>query len=316
MRPAEPSLAALPNPLLRYFLATRPAFLSVTLIGCVLGLAGAASGGLPIDPAKAVLTVLFALVAHAGINVLNDYYDAQNGSDAANTERLFPFTGGSRFIQNGVLTLRQTGRFGYALLVAVVPAGLWLTAHSAPGLIAIGLSGLALGWTYSAPPLKLMSRGLGEIAVAAGWLVLVIGADYVQRGRFSFAPVAAGMSFALLVANLLYINQFPDVKADAAAGKRNWVVRLGVDEARWGYLAIAILAFGWLFIMIEKGHLPAVAAMAAFPIVLSFRAARELLHHASEPRHLAPAIKMTIAAALSHGALLSAALVFATRLGR
>ncbi|MDP1635484.1 MAG: prenyltransferase, partial [Gallionellaceae bacterium] len=96
----EPTLAAFPNPLLRYFAATRPPFLSVTFAACLIGLATAAADGTVLRPLAAFFTVFFALVAHAGINVLNDYYDALNGTDAANTERLFPFTGGSRFIQN------------------------------------------------------------------------------------------------------------------------------------------------------------------------------------------------------------------------
>ncbi len=41
MPPMEPSLAALPNPVLRYFAATRPAFLSVTFVGVLVGLAAA-----------------------------------------------------------------------------------------------------------------------------------------------------------------------------------------------------------------------------------------------------------------------------------
>ena len=120
--------------MLRYFAATRPAFLSVTFVGCLLGLATAAQRGhSPRSGARPPLTLFFALVAHAGANVINDYYDAMCGCDAANTERVFPFTGGSRFIQNGVLSLRAAGVFGYALLAAVIPAGLWLTAVSAPG---------------------------------------------------------------------------------------------------------------------------------------------------------------------------------------
>ena len=95
---AEPSLAALPSPGLRYFAATRPAFLSVTFVGCLLGLATALGGGIHVDPALASVTLFFALVAHAGANVINDYYDARSGCDAANTERVFPFTCGSRFI--------------------------------------------------------------------------------------------------------------------------------------------------------------------------------------------------------------------------
>ncbi|HEX8989987.1 MAG TPA: prenyltransferase, partial [Rhodocyclaceae bacterium] len=225
--PLEPSLAALPNPLLRYFAATRPAFLSVTFVGCLLGLASAAASGVGIDAATATLTLFFALVAHAAVNVLNDYFDAQNGTDAANLDRIFPFTGGSRFIQNGVISLAATGIFGYALLLSVIPAGLWLTAHSAPGLLLIGVCGLLVGWGYSAPPLHAVSRGFGEFSVTAGWVLIVVGTDFVQRRGFAFAPLAAGLGFALLVANVLYINQFPDARADAKAGKRTLVVRLG-----------------------------------------------------------------------------------------
>mgnify|MGYP000902540562 CR=1 FL=1 len=108
--PAEPAPGLRNRPLVACVLATRPAFLGVTLFACLIGLAAAHGSGVPLDPAKALLTALFALLAHAGINVLNDYYDARSGADAANTERIFPFTGGSRFIQNGVLSEAETGR--------------------------------------------------------------------------------------------------------------------------------------------------------------------------------------------------------------
>jgi len=311
MPPAEPTLAAFRNPLARYFAATRPAFLGVTLVGCLLGLASAYAGGVGLDPATAFVTMFFALVAHAGINVLNDYYDALNGSDAANSERRYPYTGGSRFIQNGLISVSATGIFGYALLVAVVPAGLWLTRYCGPGLIWIGLAGLAVGWAYSAPPFKLMSRGLGEAAVACGWLLVVLGADYVQRGAFSWAPLVAGLPYALHVANLLFINQFPDVKADAAAGKRNLVVRLGPRRARWLYAVIAIAAYAWLIGAVVAGALPALALAALAAAIPAFSAARALARNALRPAVLDPAIRATIGAALLHGALLAAALITA-----
>ena len=121
---AEPTLDSPRNALLRYFAATRPGFLSVTFVGCLLGIASALDSGVRLDSVTAAVTLLFALVAHAGANVLNDYYDALNGSDADNGDRIYPFTGGSRFIQNGVLTMRETGRFGYGLMAVVIPAGL------------------------------------------------------------------------------------------------------------------------------------------------------------------------------------------------
>ena len=84
-----------------YWRMTRPGFLSITAVGCALGLASAAACGCGFDGVRAGITVLLALLAHAGANVLNDYCDEVNGADAANTGALFPFTGGSRFIQSG-----------------------------------------------------------------------------------------------------------------------------------------------------------------------------------------------------------------------
>lgn len=309
--PVEPTLAAFPNPLLRYFAATRPAFLSVTFAAVAVGLATAYANQVAVRPLAAFFTAFFALVAHAGINVLNDYYDALNGTDAINTERQFPFTGGSRFIQNGVISLRAAGIFGYTLLAAVVPAGLWLTAYSAGGLIWIGVAGLFIGWAYSAPPLKLVSRGAGEFAVACGWFLVVIGTDFVQRGAFAPLPAVAAVSYALHVANILYINQFPDYKADAAAGKRNWVVRLGPRQARWGYVLVAAAAYAWLIIMAAIGWLPWPALLALGAAAPATKAAREVLAHAAQPAALVPAIKATIGAAMMHGILLAAGLAAA-----
>lgn len=69
---AEPSAAALSNPLLRYFLATRPPFLSVTLFACLIGFSTARYSGIALSYGTAAATLLFALIAHAGVNVFND----------------------------------------------------------------------------------------------------------------------------------------------------------------------------------------------------------------------------------------------------
>ena len=302
--PREPTPILYARPLRRYFAATRPAFLSVTFFAVMIGLATASTGG-KVDLLRAVVTLVFALCAHAGVNVLNDYYDALNGSDAANTERLYPYTGGSRFIQNGVLSLRATRWFGYTLMAAVIPAGLWLSLVSAPALLGIGLAGLLIGWAYSAPPLQLMCRGLGELAIAAGWWLVVVGSDFVQRGSFAPLPMIAAVSYALLVVNILYINQFPDRRADASAGKRTLVVRLGPRKARWGYVAIAVLAHAWLYGAIRADWLPLLSALALVSSVPAYMAAGTLLRHARHPARFRSAISASILAANLHGLLLA-----------
>ena len=117
--PLEPHIDLLQNPLQRYLLATRPAFLSVTLIACLIGIASAWFDHVPLVAGPLLLGLLLGLLAHAGVNVFNDYYDALNGTDAANTERLFPFTGGSRFILKTVVTPFRQHYFGEVRLFEV-----------------------------------------------------------------------------------------------------------------------------------------------------------------------------------------------------
>lgn len=75
---------------------TRPGFLIITLVGCMLGMATADMCGHPPHFWTALATVVLAVMAHAAGNVLNDVHDALSGADAANTSGIFPFTGGDR----------------------------------------------------------------------------------------------------------------------------------------------------------------------------------------------------------------------------
>lgn len=214
----EPTRERLSNPLIRYLLATRPAFLTITLAGCLLGFATAVAGGAGFDSEMALATLLLAVLAHAGINVLNDYCDHLSGTDARNTQRIYPYTGGSRFIQNGVLTPLQVKGFAAALFAATIAGGVWLLSVAGAGLLWIGLAGLATGWAYSAPPLKLNSRGLGEWCVVTGMLLIVAGADYVQRGAFAPLPWQAGAPYTLLATLVLVADMVWDVLPLAALG--------------------------------------------------------------------------------------------------
>ena len=68
--PLEPTPDTLANPVKRYLLATRPAFLTIALAGCLLGFATAleAAFSWPL----ALLTLLLAVAAQAGVNAFTD----------------------------------------------------------------------------------------------------------------------------------------------------------------------------------------------------------------------------------------------------
>ncbi|HMM47450.1 MAG TPA: prenyltransferase [Thiobacillaceae bacterium] len=305
----EPTPERLTNPVVRWLLATRPAFLTMTLVGCLLGFATAIADGVGFNAIRIGATMLLALLAHAAINVLNDYCDHLNGTDARNVERLYPYTGGSRFIQNGVLTPAQMRALAVALFAATIAGGLWLLAAAGHGLFWIGLGGLFIGWAYSAPPLALNSRGAGEVSVAAGFLLVVAGADYVQRGAFAATPWLAGLAYAWLVANVLYINQFPDREADRASGKLHWVARLPPATAARGYGVMLLLAALGLAVAVGFDALPPRAAVAYVVWVPALVAWRQLHRFAATPGRLVPAIRLTLLAAHLLPLLLAAALL-------
>lgn len=288
---------------------TRPAFLMLTVVACVLGTATAAACGCGLDLPLALSATALAVLAHAAGNVLNDLHDARNGADAANQQGIFPFTGGSRLIQTGLVTERQTAELATALLVFLVPAGLLLAVKAGAGVLLLGVAGLALAWAYSAPPLRLMSRGLGELTVALVWFLVVVGADYVQRRHFFPIPAWVALGFAMLVAALLLINGFPDAEADARVGKRTLVVWLGPVKAGALYAVLVLGAHLWLVAGVWLLVPPSQALWGLVSLPFSLAAAGWLAQHVHQPERLKPALVLSVAAVLLHGLGLAAGFV-------
>jgi len=284
-----------------WFRMTRPAFLLLTVVACVLGTTTAAACGCGLDVPLAVGSTALAVLLHAWGNVLNDLHDARNGADAANTQGVYPFTGGSRLIQNGEVSTGQTADLVKALLVLTVPAGLLLAVHVGGGVLVLGAAGLLLAWAYSAPPFKLMSRGGGELTVAAVWFLVVVGADYVQRRQFFVIPASAAAGFALMVAALLLINGLPDAAADRQVGKRTLAVRLGPTGVAVLYGALVLGAHAWLVISVWWLIPPMPALWGLVSLPLSLLAWGKLCFERHQPQNLRPALALTVLATLAHG---------------
>lgn len=271
----------------------------------LIGLAVAAHHG-ALDAGLAVLSLLGAVLAHAGANVLNDVYDLE--CDRLNEDRVFPFSGGSRAITNEVLDRRTAATLGWQLTALAAVIGIVLALQAGPGLVVIGLVGLLLGWAYSAPPFRLSAKGLGELTVGLAFgVVIPAGTVFVQLGWVPLESLWAGLPYAFLIALVLYINQFPDYRADRAAGKRNWVVRLGPAAARPGYAALAAAAYGSLVALVALGLLPLAALAGLLTLPLHARALAGLWRHAARPALLRPAIVATLTGTLVHGLLVAAA---------
>ena len=298
--PAPPTCPESNSPLRMarcYFMATRPMFLTASLLAVITGTSlGWHSAG-RLDIAAALLALLIIALLQAAANVLNDVYDELNGADRLNTQRIFPYTGGSRFIQNGVLTLGQMRNWGLLLLSLATLLGLGLGAYRGITILGLGMAGIGLGVLYSAPPVQLAARGLGELAVAAGFgLLPVCGAAWLQSGRFELPVLLLSIPVSCWVANILLINEVPDAHSDAAAGKRTLVVRLGMQGASRLYTVLGVIAFACVGLTVMTGSLsPWALLLPALLLPLGLLNGRRIATATHDTAELKPSIEKTLA---------------------
>ena len=295
---------------------TRLPFLSATAIPVLLGIAIAARQGV-FDWWLALATIIGASFAHLAINVSNDIFDTLSGADEANVNPT-QFSGGSRVLIYDLVTLRQLIGLAVGLFGAAAVIGLYLVwATGSQTLLLIGIAGILLGLAYTAPPLKLVYRGLGEIAVAIGFgPIMLLGAYAVQTGTVSWEAAVASIPVAILVALILYVNEIPDRTGDAAAGKRTIPVRLPADSVTTIYLVSALAAFGVVVAGVVGGLLPPFTLLSLAVVPLAFRVHQGIRQHYHSPYTLMAVMGANVTLHLYVGLLLLVGYVFAIVVGR
>ena len=274
--------------------------------------AAAASGPLPWGWLAVVALGVFAV--EAAKNASGEVFDFDSGTDerVSDADRT-PFSGGKRVLVDRLLTRRQTWAIaaaGYGLALA---AGLLVVVVQRDArILALGLLGLVLAWTYHAPPLRLSYRGLGELAVGLCYgPLLVAGTHLVLRRELAWPPVLAALPLGLLIAAFLWINELPDATADAASGKRTLVVRLGRRRAARAFALLLAAAFLLLAALVAAGRLPVPALLGLLAALPAARAARLAIAHAEESRRLVPAQAATLLSFLVYAAATGVGLLLA-----
>ncbi len=284
----------------RLFLATRVPFLTATIVPILLGAVIARSHGY-----SAWLLTALALVGasciHLGLNVLNDIFDVSSGADAANVTPT-PFSGGSRVLLYGLVGRRSMWTLALVGFAVGCAIGGYLAFTRATLILWLGVAGVALAIFYTTPPIKLVYRGLGDIAVAAGFgPIMTLGSYAVVARTGSSEALYASVPVALLVMLILYVNQVPDRLGDERAGKRTVAVRLGRAWIIRGYDVFAAIAFALIAGGALGGVMPrwTLLALAAAPLAL--RVHRGLVSHYDDPYALVPALGSNIALHLLTG---------------
>ncbi|MDG6902020.1 MAG: prenyltransferase [Nitrososphaerota archaeon] len=206
------------------FLSTRPWSFTMTFSSVTMGTLLAALGGR--------FNILFYLVTlggmisfHAATNVLNDYFDVRHGVDkeGAPTTKYRLHPGAS-----GQVPLSSVLRLSMLLYAVTLAAAAFLSASAGAAILVITAAGILGSVLYTADPVVLKARGVGEATVFVMWgLLIPLGAYMAQTSAFSWVPVLATVPVGILVALVLLANNIRDIAYDGSVNNRTIAVRLG-----------------------------------------------------------------------------------------
>jgi len=281
----------------RMFHATRPKFFPASILPVLIGTAWGIQSSGGFSGLVFVLALLATVCVHAASNALNDVGDDSGGTDRQNDDRIYPYTGGSLFIQKGIMSAPEMARLGISLLTAAAIAGLLLIVLKGTMVLYFGLVGVVLGVLYSLGPVRLSSLGLGETAVAVAFgVVPVAGAAWLQGAELGSTLLLVSLPVSLWVANILLVNGVPDIVADGATGKRTLPVRLGLTATAVLYVVLnigAAAATTWLALV---GALPSLAPLVpAALLFLAFRSGIAIRKGVEDRNSMTRAIEGTLA---------------------
>ena len=272
-------------------------FLSATIVPILLG-ATVASRYVSVNWFYFALTMLGGSLLHIGTNTSNDYFDHTSGTDEANYNYMVPFSGGSRSIQMGLISSKGMLYLSIITFALGGLIGIPLIIKTGINILYLGFIGFLSGFFYTAPPFRFASRkGIGELLIGLNFgPLMVVGSFLVQTSgdlTHVFEAALAGIPIGLLVAAIVYVNQFPDHDGDKATGKNNLVVVFGPEKARIGYVLLVVGAFVSIIVMALNGIFPMLSLITLFTSIISVYTIRTLYKYYNN-RLLQPANAGTI----------------------
>ncbi|MDH5737175.1 MAG: prenyltransferase [Gammaproteobacteria bacterium] len=240
---------------------TRPAFLVLTPVCIYLGFGAAISAGAHPDNGLLWAVLVAALSAHISVNTLNEYEDFRSGLDSRT--RKTAFSGGSGALPAQPEMAGKVLLLGIMSLLLTISIGLFV-ASLRELLLPIGLAGVLLIITYTRwlnlfPLLCLVAPGLGF------GLLMVPGTYLIVAGELAGFPWYSALVTFFVLNNLLLLNQYPDMEADAGAGRRTFPIVYGVRGSNLVYGFFVLAASSLIVAGTVNGQFPGLAYISLMP---------------------------------------------------
>jgi 1,4-dihydroxy-2-naphthoate octaprenyltransferase len=300
-----------PGSLKAWLMLPRFHFIPLTVILVSLGTAIAAYEGF-LRWGYFFLAMMGSLLVHMTVNVINDYYDYVDGIDL-NTQRT-PFSGGSGVLTSNLLKPKQAFWFATLCLLVAMVIGFYFVMVKGwllfPLLLVAGFS----AYFYNVYLSKWL---VGELFAGLNFgPILVLGAYFVQTGRYSWEALVASLAPGILTSNLLFLNEFPDREADQKGGRKHLVIALGKENARFLFVAFIAASYLCIIIGVLTKMMPLVTLIGLGTIGFGWKAAKGALKYYHNTNQLVPVLGMNVITILGTQALLTIGYVIATFIAR
>lgn len=287
--------------------ASRPNFLILAPLCVGLGLAIAWQQGQAPALLDTLLVFVGAVLAHAAVNLLNEYEDFTSGLDMI-TQRT-PFSGGSGALPELPSAANRVLWAGLGTLGLVIAIGIYFLWLRGLPMFVLGAAGVILVLTYTrwitrSPWLCLLAPGIGFGPVMVLGTLLALGA------RLDAAAIACASVALLLVSELLLINQIPDADADRKIGRRHLVIALGPKAS--ARLVSGLLLGSYLIIISATltATLPPLSLLAVLTLPGALWISLKLPGALTNPDQLNQVLGINVAVLLTTLALLIVGLSF------
>ncbi len=281
--------------------ASRPNFLVLAPLCAGLGVAIAWQQGEPPALLDTLLVLIGAVLAHAAVNLLNEYEDFTSGLDLIT--RRTPFSGGSGALPEMPSAAKRVLFAALGTLALVITIGLYFLWLRGLPMLVLGATGVVLVLTYTrwitrSPIICLLAPGLGFGPV------MILGSLIALGARLDSTALAVSLISLLLVSELLLINQIPDAEADREIGRRHLVITLGKPAAARLVAILLLAGYGVLASSLMAGWLPPWSALALAPIPAALWISVRLPEALGNPKQLNTVLAINVAVLLTTLALL------------
>lgn len=208
----------------RWLVLTRACVFQMSLTSGLIGGLLALSVG-PIAWGYFGLALVGLVIAHAANNLSNDFFDLQEGLDTQDYPRALY---APHPVLGGLITQRQLAIAFLSLTAVDAAIAAVLTLARGPLVLAFAGAGLFISLFYTAAPIKLKYRGLGELGVFLVWGPLMIGGTYyIASGSIPGWIWLACIPYAIAVTTVVVGKHLDKLPYDRPRGVRTLAVILG-----------------------------------------------------------------------------------------